>query len=402
MKILVISQYFDPDITAAANRISESVDILCKAGHEVSVISATPHKSHIKDFVEFDKALAANVIRVSLESEVSGGSANGLIKQYLLFSIGALRKVFSNIKRISPDVVWVSSPPLPITFVSLVIKLIYRVPIVLDVRDIWPESAVNIGKLKRGSILEKLGLLLEKLSYYHADEITCVSSNMKAFIASKTSTNITTIYNSVLADGFYNQEINSGNPDIFSYAGNIGHAQDLELVVQSFAKARESKIMSNAMLHIIGDGALLDEIKSLVLKLGIEKSVQFFGAVPKPKAIEMMSSAGCLLLPLKDAPAFRITVPSKVFDYMALGRPIITNIGGEGASIISRCKANEIVPPSNLIELSSAMVKIRESWDKRIEEAIENSEIIINEFTREQEVLKLESILLKASRSKNK
>ena len=182
----------------------------------------------------------------------------------------------------------------------------------------------------------------------------------------------------------------------------MDHAQDLELVVQSFAKARESKIMSNAMLHIIGDGALLDEIKSLVLKLGIEKSVQFFGAVPKPKAIEMMSSAGCLLLPLKDAPAFRITVPSKVFDYMALGRPIITNIGGEGASIISRCKANEIVPPSNLIELSSAMVKIRESWDKRIEEAIENSEIIINEFTREQEVLKLESILLKASRSKNK
>ena len=97
MKILVISQYFDPDITAAANRMSESADILCKAGHEVSVISATPHKSHIKDFVEFDRALAANVIRVSLKSEVSGGSSNGLNQQYLSFSLGALRKVFSNI-----------------------------------------------------------------------------------------------------------------------------------------------------------------------------------------------------------------------------------------------------------------------------------------------------------------
>ena len=60
----------------------------------------------------------------------------------------------------------------------------------------------------------------------------------------------------------------------------------------------------------------------------------FFGALEKSKATEHMLRYGCLLLPLKDAPAFRLTVPSKVFDYMSIGRPIITNISGEGSSII--------------------------------------------------------------------
>ena len=395
MKILVISQYFYPDITAAANRIGETVDLLSKSGNEVSVITATPHKSSITNFEEFDISQDANIIRVSLGQKKSINSSAGLIKQYLSFTLKALVKVVTNIKKISPDVVWISSPPLPVILVSLVIKYIFRVPIVLDIRDIWPESAVNIGKLKKGSFLEKLGLFLEKISYSHADEITCVSSKMKTYIETKTSKSVSTIYNAVSSGELAEPIQNFGNPDIFCYAGNIGHAQDIELLVKSFASAKKRKSLSNSYLHILGDGTLIKNVKKIASELGINKFIKFFGSVPKSEAITLMSKAGCLLLPLKDAPAFRITVPSKVFDYMSLARPIITNISGEGASIISRNDANIVVSPSNSIELSNAMVKIREDWTHYLEKADKNREIIINEFTREQEVKKLETIFRK-------
>ena len=92
MKIQVISQYFNPDITAAANRISESVDLLSKAGHELSVITAIPHKSKTTNYIDFDKTSRAEIIRVHLKSEKSGGPALRLIRQYLSFSFGAIQK----------------------------------------------------------------------------------------------------------------------------------------------------------------------------------------------------------------------------------------------------------------------------------------------------------------------
>ena len=83
-----------------------------------------------------------------------------------------------------------------------------------------------------------------------------------------------------------------------------------------------------------------------------------------------------MLLPLKDAPAFRLTVPSKVFDYMSIGRPPITNISGEGSSIIKRGSANVVVSPSDAQELTDAMIMIKKSWHERIESAKLNTKII--------------------------
>ena len=399
MKILIISQYYFPDITAAANRIGDTAALLSKAGNEVTVITATPHKSlsSVTDFQDFDLLQEENIIRVSLGAGKSPNSAQGLLKQYFSFSFMSLIKVFGNIKKISPDVVWISSPPLPITLVSIVIKYFFRVPVVLDIRDIWPESAVNIGKLKRGSFIEKLGLFLEKISYYHADEITCVSSNMKDYIETKTHKRISTIFNAVSLKELKEPNKKVPNKDIFCYAGNIGHAQDIELIIKSFAKAKENEIMGDAVLHLIGDGALLESIKILVSDLELEKSIKFFGAMAKDQATKEMLNAGCLLLPLKDAPAFRLTVPSKVFDYMALSRPIISNISGEGAKIIARSSANIVVKPSNLDDFSNAILNIRKNWPTYYKDSIKNHQIIVNEFTREKEVKELETILLRAA-----
>ena len=396
MKILIIAQYYNPDITAAASRISDSADLLSKAGHKVTVVTATPHKSNVSDYNEHDKNALPEILRVKISSTAQRG-AWSMIKQYLGFSMGALLKAILNYKAISPDVIWISSPPLPVTLASLILKFFFRTPVVLDVRDIWPESAVNIGKIKRGSTLEKLGKKLERLSYYHAEEITCVSSKMKNYINERTFKKVTTIYNSVSKIQIEKLYNNLADPNIFCYAGNVGHAQDMEILIRSFALARQDPVMKTSFMHIVGDGAMLNEIKILAKELSVINHIKFFGALSKEDALNKMHEAGCLLLPLKDAPAFRITVPSKVFDYMLMSRPILTNISGEGADIIGRCEANQIVQPGKISKFSQAMIKIRKDWDTRLSLASINREIVIKDFTRERQVLELEKVLARSA-----
>ena len=397
MKILIIAQYYNPDITAAASRITETADLLCETGHNVTVVTATPHKSNVSNYDVYDENALATILRVKVGAGPQQG-AWGMIKQYLGFSIGALLKVVRNLRVISPDIIWISSPPLPVTMASLVLRFFFRVPVVLDIRDIWPESAVNIGTIKRGSLLEKLGKKLERLSYNHAEEITCVSSNMKDYLDERTSNKVTTIYNSVGRLQMEKLYQSSPDPDIFCYAGNVGHAQDMEILIRSFALARQDHAMTASILYIVGDGAVLNNVKSLASELNLMNCIKFFGALPKELALDKMHEAGCLLLPLKDAPAFRITVPSKVFDYMSMSRPILTNIGGEGADIIGRCEANEIVPPGDISKFSKGMIKIRKDWDFRLSLASVNRDVVAQKFTRELQVRELEKVL---SRSAN-
>lgn len=392
MKILIISQYYFPDITAAANRIAETADLLCDTGHDVTVVTATPHKSNISEHDVYDESAVPSILRVNVDVGSQRG-VWGLIGQYFGFSLGALLKIVRNIRSISPDVIWISSPPLPVTISSLALKFFFRVPVVLDIRDIWPESAVNIDKIKRGSLLEKFGKKLEQLSYDHAAEITCVSSPMKKYLDERTSNKVTIIYNSV--GTLQMKKLYNGSPDadIFCYAGNVGHAQDMEILVRSFSLAREHPVMSSSVLHIVGAGAVLDDVKILVAELNLLDWVNFFGPLPKDEALDKMHEAGCLLLPLKDAPAFRITVPSKVFDYMSMARPILTNMSGEGAVIVGRCEANEIVPPGDIERFAKAMIKIRNEWEFRFSLAATNKDIIANEFTREYQVRELDKVL---------
>ena len=397
MKILIIAQYYNPDITAAASRITETADLLCETGHNVTVVTATPHKSNVSDYDVYDENALATILRVKVGAGPQQG-AWGLIKQYLGFSIGALLKVVRNLRVISPDIIWISSPPLPVTMASLVLRFFFRVPVVLDIRDIWPESAVNIGKIKRGSLLERLGKKLERLSYNHAEEITCVSSNMKDYLDERTSNKVTTIYNSVGRLQMEKLYRSSPDPDIFCYAGNVGHAQDMEILIRSFSLARQDHAMTASTLYIVGDGAVLNDVKSLASELNLMNCIKFFGALPKEVALDKMHEAGCLLLPLKDAPAFRITVPSKVFDYMSMSRPILANISGEGATIVDRCAANEVVSPGDILEFSQAMIRIRKDWDSRFSLAQMNREIVAKDFTREEQVNKLEKILVRVAK----
>lgn len=392
MKILIISQYFVPDITAAANRISEVARILGERGHDVEVVTSTPHKSDADEFSEVEIE-NVGITRVAV-SKLKSRSVVAYLSQFLGFSFGAFGASRTVLKRFDCDVIWVSSPPLPIVISSILLKYICRKKIVLDVRDIWPESAVSVGKIKSGGLSEFLGLMLERAAYFHASAITCVSTHMKQHLEAKTKRPSSVVYNSIpQSDLDYISSI-SKKPDrnLFCYSGNLGLAQDLETLLEAFANALANSTMKQCRLRIIGDGILREKLEQLSSDLGISDKVNFVGAMPKKDALKMMLEAGTMLIPLMSSKAFRVTVPSKVFDNLALERPIISNIEGEGADILKSTGANTVVASGDVDAMANGFISVRKNWETLYKQSKDNRLLVEKRFTREKSVEALEIV----------
>lgn len=395
MKILILSQYFPPDVTAAAYRISETAKLLKDKGHEVVVITSTPHKGgqETLDKSAFNKE---EVIRVPVKP-LSGQGVKAYLDQYLGFAYKALWESLRLRKHFSYDVVWVSSPPLFVVLASLSLQILTRRPTVLDIRDIWPESAVGIGKVKRGSLMEKVGRWLEVAAYRYSRSLTCVSKPMKEYIGKHTRRKIDVVYNGVLHEHImtrdsavsdYTQEF------VYCYSGNLGYAQGLESVVTAFAEAIKKPDMDASRLDIVGTGALENDLRKQVDRLGIADSVRFHGVKPKAEAMAIMGKSNVLLIPLVDSDAFEMTVPSKVFDCMSVGRPIVGGLRGEGADILDESCANIVVQPEDVDALCDAFVRMQVECGERSGKAKENVRIVRDQYTRQVSVDVLEKALL--------
>jgi glycosyltransferase involved in cell wall biosynthesis len=394
MNILIISQYFLPDVTAAAYRVSETAKILKERGHHVVVITSTPHKGG-DDPLDNSIFSSEDIHRIRVNT-LSSNAKWAYIDQYLGFAMRALWCSLRLYRRFKYDVVWVTSPPLFIAITSLILQLLTKRPTVLDIRDIWPQSAVGIGKIKSGSLFEKIGKKLELVAYRYSKALTCVSKPMKQYISELTGKSVLVVYNGVIKETLRIKYLHSSNEEkkeIYCYAGNLGYAQGLDYVISSFASAKKQQGMDLAVMDIIGTGALEKELKKQVNSLGISSSVRFYGVKPKKEAIEIMSKADVLLIPLVNSNAFKITVPSKVFDYMSLGKPIIGCIDGEGADILSESGGNIIVPPADKDALYNAFIKMHKEIKDRSDKALNNIQIVYDKYSRENSVDVLEGIL---------
>ena len=185
MRILVVCQYYSPDITAAAFRIRETVDLLKKGGHDLRVITAEPHKSEVAVDEAADEA--EGVYRVPVSAIARG--VRGYLSHYLLFVLHSLwvgvKQRFGSWR---PDIIWTSSPPLFIGITGRTLARLYGCPMVFDIRDIWPQSAVAADQISEDGRAYKLGRILERRLYGGADHITCVSQPMADYIAGRNRT----------------------------------------------------------------------------------------------------------------------------------------------------------------------------------------------------------------------
>jgi len=389
MKILVISQFFYPDITAGAYRVSETCELLRKFKHDVVVVTTNPHKGTT---IDLDSSKRDSwVIRVPIVSYKGRGLFDYLI-HYVSFLVMGIVCGYLKTRNWRPDVIWATTPPLSVGLLGSSLSRLLRAPLILDVRDVWPDSAVAAGMLRESTLPYRFAKRVETYLYKNAKCITCVSKPMKSYIRKWSgNTEVVVIYNGASSDTFVDPGKKRIIKEQIIYAGNLGRVQGLDTLLRAFHLLIKENIDHGRDLVFIGNGVLKQEIERESAVLGISDRVQFIDSIPKNTLIPYLEESEILFIGLDKHSSLELTIPSKVFDYMAIGRPIVAAVAGEGREILSLCAENYLASPGDVVAIKNGL---KQQIEKSCVPAYVNCNIdlVKRRFTRAHSTRVLEKI----------
>jgi putative colanic acid biosynthesis glycosyltransferase WcaI len=395
MRVLLVTQYFTPEITAAPLRLHPLAAGLVERGHEVEVISALPN--HPQGIVhpgyrglrvrrEMDGIRVTYVwTYVSPSKRATRRLANYTAFAVTATAIGALCA--------RPDVVVASSPPLTVGLAGEALATRFRAPLVLDVRDLWPEVAKALGQVTDPRML-RVADRLERRLCRRAAAVTTVTRPFVEHYSRLTEPrkvhlvpNGTTRSWLSLATGEVAKS-EFGLPDdrfVWTYAGNVGLSQGLDTAIEA---ARQ--LGDGFQLLILGDGTARKEL--IAKAVGIpEGQVVFRDAVQPEVAARCMRASDALLVSLCDDPALGRTIPVKLYDSGAVGRPVIVAAPGESRRLAGE-GAGLAVPPQDAASLADAVRRLAADRELRARVAEQGVGFAAGHL-REQQVEPFERVL---------
>lgn len=405
MRILIVSQYFHPEITAASLRLGPIAAGLAARGHDVEVLCEAPNHPHGIVPPEFRKRLVTRremdgyrVSHVWVRASESK-RARSRIGSYASYAASAAM-VGAAMKR--PDVVISSSPPLSVGAVGGVLAQRHRVPAVFDVRDLWPQIAVALGEIGPGRLLTAIEGLERRL-YRSAAAITTPTEPFRRHIAAIAGSEGKV---HVLPNGTTREWIDAGRrepdrdaaglPDdrfVWTYAGNLGLSQNLDVAIEA---ARS--LGDGFQLLLLGDGTAREGLEERAGDL-IGREVVFRAAVPVTEAQLLMRASDALAVLLADVPALEKTIPVKLYDSCAIGRPVIVSARGEARRLADGAGAALTLDPGDPAGLAAAVRELRDDEALRDRLAV-GGRRFAEANVREAGVEKLERILEDCRRSR--
>ena len=378
MKILILSQYFWPE----SFRINDVAKSLSDMGNEIDILTAKPNYPIGKLFdgyklFSFDETIYNN-LRIFRVPIVTRGRNNAvrLALNYLSFVI--IGSIYSILKfrKSQYEVIYVySTSPIFQAIPGLLLSKIKRIPIVLNLQDLWPESLSATGYIKNKKFLNLIDFVV-RLIYKNCDLIL-VSS--KPFIKQLKKYNLSCpvkYFPNSVDSIFYEKpktnflkikELELGFKVVF--AGNLGKAQSLDTII-----GLSKKLLKHKKIKIIlfGDGS---EYEYILQKKKIENLDNLFlmGSYPIEKMPFIFSKADVLLATLSDRECFSNTLPNKIQAYMTAKRPIVVSMNGEGSRIIKESKSGFAAPAENVPLLVDAILRVYNMKIKERNKLSENS-----------------------------
>ena len=398
MRVLLLSQYFTPEVTAARARAHAFAAGLAALGHEVEVICEVPN--HPDGIVHPGYGAARLVDRRELDGfrvsyvRVRTSPRKTTRTRLLLYGTYAAAATAVGIAARRPDVVLASSPPLPVGAAAAAIAARHRVPWVFDVRDLWPEAAVVLGEL-RGRRAIAAASWLERRLYRSATAIVTVTEPFREAISNRVEGSKV----SVIPNGTTRAWLEAGEaePDraaaalpadrfTWMYAGNFGLAQDLEVAVEAAARLGEE-----FKLVLLGGGPQGDRLRELAANRAAGL-VEFRDPVQPAVAAAQMRAADALLVSLGPAPELAKFVPSKLFDCCALARPVVLAAAGEAPRLAAEADAALTVAPGDPDALAAAIRRLRDEPALGARLAAAGRDLA-ERYLREDQIGRLERVL---------
>jgi len=375
--ILYISQYFPPEVNAPANRVYEMAKAWIGRGRKVKVLTGFPNhpngvipKPYRRKIYMCESISGIDVHRCWIYAAPNKGFVRR-IASYLSFMFSAIIFGLGKIGRV--DCVIATSPQLFVAVAGWIISLVKRTPFLFEVRDLWPEEIVAVGAIKhRGIIglLEKLEIFL----YRRADRIIAVAEGTIEILTRRgiPPDKFTLIPNGVEVDRFargrrhnrVRDKLNLNGDFLVSYIGTVGMAHKLDVFLEAARLLRDTPRLK---FLIVGDGAEKHKLLRRKHEMALD-NVLFLDQQPREKIASFYHASDCCLVHLRRADLFLKNIPSKIFEIMACGKPILLGTRGESKRLVSRARCGVFFEPDNAGDLADGirLLQSRPQWRKRL------------------------------------
>lgn len=421
LHIAYLVQQFPPEIGAGPARVTEMAHRWMAAGARVTVITGMPSRSvagrgygegdpkyHGRAFLE-EEWEGIRVLRSWLFRARRGSPFQTILNNSTFMLTSALHATTS---LRSPEVLIASSPPFFPHISGALVASLRGIPLVLEIRDLWPDYLVGLGILREGHPATKALFALERRLLKRATHVVVVTESFKRRVIQKgvPTSRITVIPNGVDVESYY-QEVSSPPLEalkrepggfVVGYLGSFGAGQQLESIVDAAAiiAAHDPSIR----IVLAGDGprrdSVLERAKSLKLpNLHIESSI------PKEATRAFYNSCDACMVPLAPIAIFQETIPSKMFEIMACERPIIACLAGEGRQIVAASNGGIVAQPGEASAIAEAILSMRRmSAGERMEMGASAREYVLRNYRREvlaDKYLALLAATVSRSRSRN-
>jgi colanic acid biosynthesis glycosyl transferase WcaI len=370
MKVAYVVQQFPPEVGAGPARVVELAERWVRGGAEVTVITAMPSR-----MVPGQRAGAAapayrrrifmneqwdelNVLRSWCYSSPKGGTLR-TVANNSTFMLTALAHGLVKLPRV--DVLIASSPPFFPHIAGRLLAGARRVPLVLELRDLWPDYLVGMGLIRRESRAARGLFALERSLLRAASAVVVVTESFARIVESKGvhRDRVVIIPNGVDLDRYYpgDETPPAGLPRAdftVGYLGNFGAGQDLSVVVRAAA------LLAAEDVHfvMVGDGPDRDRVEQLVRDAAVT-NITIRDSIPKEQTRACYHAFDVCLVPLAPIPELQSTIPSKIFEIMACERPAIVSAAGEAARIMTESGAGIAVPPGDAEAMAAAIRHLR-------------------------------------------
>ena len=363
MRILFFSHYYEPEVNAPASRTAEHCRAWVAAGHEVTVVTSAPnhpqgrvYPGYRNRWFQTETIGGVRVVRIWTLLAANEGFARRILGyvSYLVSAVLALPRLPK------ADVVVSTSPQFFCGLVGLFAGPFKRAPWALEIRDLWPESIVAVGAMRKGPAIRFLEGL-EGFAYRRADAVVSLTRSFVPHIAERRGTTKGVVVFSNAADlGAF---VKSDDGDavrralglegkfIGAYVGTHGMAHGLTTILDAAQILKDDPRFAFLM---VGDGAERARLEAMRAQRGLD-TVLILGPRPKSDMPGVWSATDASLILLKRSDAFKKVLPSKMMEAMAMRCPIILGVEGEAREMLEEANAGVAIPPEDAGALAAAM-----------------------------------------------
>jgi glycosyltransferase involved in cell wall biosynthesis len=372
MRILFFSHYYTPEVNAPASRTSEHCRAWAARGHDVTVVTSAPNHPHGKVYPGYrnrwfqsETIAGVRVIRVWTWLAANKGFARRILN-YLSYLVSVLLAL-PRLPR--ADVVVSTSPQFFCGLAGMLVAPFKRAPWVLEIRDLWPESIVAVGAMRKGLAIRALERL-EAFAYRRADAIVSLTRSFVPHIAERRGTRdgIVVIPNAADLSAFVKTDDGASTRRalglegkfIAAYVGTHGMAHGLSTILDCAALLKPDPRFAFLM---VGDGADLARLRAEREARGLD-NVLILGQRPKADMPGFWSATDASLILLRRSDAFKKVLPSKMAEAMAMRCPIILGVEGEARELLEDADAGIAIAPENAGQLATALVALADDPER--------------------------------------